>query len=130
MESPSDKFNQNDIVYIKANDDIRGLQPDEKGENNNNPIAIFSVLNPDVDSSRRNTVERLVAIKLIGVLKGDNGYINFLSNFINVVIEVPNSLLKEVIHCFWESLQKSKLDEFYNLEKTSEKQENTFQKEC
>ena len=54
------KFYKNDIVYIKANPDLRGVYPNPRHDETKNPLAIFLVINPNVEFGRDDI---LVAIK-------------------------------------------------------------------
>ena len=108
------KFYKNDIVYIKANPDLRGVYPNPRHDETKNPLAIFLVINPNVEFGRDDI---LVAIKLSGVLKTESDDINKLKDYIGAVIEVEKRFLDGGDPLFWESVGKSNLDKFYNFEK-------------
>ncbi len=110
------KFYKNDIVYIKANQDLRGVYPNPKHDERNNPLAIFSVINPNVPYSAERQKNNLIAIRLIYILKSGPPEINILNNYIGAVIEIEDRFLEGGDPSYWNAVGKSELGDFYHAE--------------
>ena len=117
MDTSPDKFKRNDIVYISENRDVRGLFPHANGFNDNNPLAIFSIINPGTKNILYDGEQTtIVAVKLIGVLKTHQSITSELNKYIGAILEINSFFLKGGGPDYWERNGKADLSEFYNLE--------------